>query len=157
MPKCSHLPRPLWGLVGFRCGPADRRKISGVSHGFIVGHVTPESRLAARSHLFKKVTSLLSMPIRIFLRWLSATPSLLYARRSGFTTPKSDSRTLYKYIKKCESASKAALPTNSFFSHSNSDYKPHVVLGFSARGTCARASSRMWDGMSRRQLSCSTF
>ena len=86
-------------------------RFSGGSHGFIVGHITPEAQTAGRSRWSKPATRSSSTP--------KPTPSTLivYRRRHGssrreaWNAPafKSTRGTLYKYIKNVKSASEGCV------------------------------------------------
>ncbi len=85
-------------------------RFSGGSHGFIVGHITPEAQTGGPLGCCKMVTSSRSMPKRIDWTSTSATTNWPDASRRGNAPPLKATRgTLYKYIKCVKTASEGCV------------------------------------------------
>ena len=85
-------------------------RFSGGSHGFIVGHITPEAQVGGPLALVQNGDSITidaeTNEIRVDL-----TDAELAKRRQGWTAPpfKATRGTLYKYIKNVKSASEGCV------------------------------------------------
>jgi dihydroxy-acid dehydratase len=85
-------------------------RFSGGSHGFIVGHITPEAQEGGPLALIRSGDKITIDASRNTLD-VDLSPAELTTRRAAWTAPayKATSGTLYKYIKLVKSASEGCV------------------------------------------------
>ncbi len=85
-------------------------RFSGGSHGFIIGHVTPEAQVGGTIALLKDGDAI-TIDAEVNEINVDLPPGELESRRKAFTPPpyKSTRGTLYKYIKNVKSASEGCV------------------------------------------------
>jgi len=85
-------------------------RFSGGSHGFIIGHVTPEAQVGGPIALLKDGDAIV-IDAEKRLMTVDLTPAELEKRKKAWVAPplKATRGTLYKYIKNVSSASKGAV------------------------------------------------
>jgi len=85
-------------------------RFSGGSHGFIIGHVTPEAQVGGPIGLLKDGDKIVIDADKKTMT-VDLTPAQLEERRKAWTAPplKATRGTLYKYIKNVASASKGCV------------------------------------------------
>ena len=85
-------------------------RFSGGSHGFIVGHVTPEAQVGGPIALVKNGDKI-TIDAEANLITVDITDAELTARKKAWTAPeyKATRGTLYKYIKNVKSASEGCV------------------------------------------------
>ena len=85
-------------------------RFSGGSHGFIVGHVTPEAQQGGPIALIQDGDTI-RIDAKKSVLDLEVDPAELEKRRAAFTPPplKATRGTLYKYIKNVKSASEGCV------------------------------------------------
>ena len=85
-------------------------RFSGGSHGFIVGHVTPEAQQGGPIALIQDGDTI-RIDVKKSVLDLEVDPAELEKRRAAFTPPplKATRGTLYKYIKNVKSASEGCV------------------------------------------------
>jgi dihydroxy-acid dehydratase len=85
-------------------------RFSGGSHGFIVGHVTPEAQLGGPIALVQDGDTITIDAVKNTID-VAVSPSEMSARRARWTAPplKTTNGTLYKYVKLVKSASEGCV------------------------------------------------
>lgn len=86
-------------------------RFSGGSHGFIIGHITPEAQVGGPIALVEDGDKLTIDAVKNRIDFVDVTPEQLAARREAWTAPplKAKRGTLYKYIKMVKSASEGCV------------------------------------------------
>lgn len=92
--------------LGNDCALITDGRFSGGSHGFVIGHVTPEAQVGGPIGLLKD-GDLINIDAETRVMDVSWSEDELEERRRNWKAPelKAKSGTLYKYIKNVESAS----------------------------------------------------
>jgi dihydroxy-acid dehydratase len=85
-------------------------RFSGGSHGFIVGHITPEAQVGGPLALLQDGDKVTIDAVKRVLE-TAVSPEELARRRADWTAPsyKATRGTLYKYIKNVKSASEGCV------------------------------------------------
>ncbi|KIY93288.1 dihydroxy-acid dehydratase [Monoraphidium neglectum] len=91
--------------------PCADGRFSGGSHGFVIGHVTPEAQVGGPIALVKDGDTIIIDAKTRRMDIEGITDDELAARRAAWTAPplKATSGTLYKYIKLVGSASEGCV------------------------------------------------
>jgi dihydroxy-acid dehydratase len=85
-------------------------RFSGGSHGFIVGHITPEAQVGGPIALVENGDQITIDAVNNAIR-VDVSEEMLTERQKSWTAPpyKADRGTLYKYIKNVKSASEGCV------------------------------------------------
>lgn len=96
--------------LGKECALITDGRFSGGSHGFVIGHVTPEAQVGGPIALIKE-GDLITVDAEKHVMNIEVSASELAARKAAWKAPplKATSGTLYKYIKNVVSASEGCV------------------------------------------------
>lgn len=97
--------------LGKECALITDGRFSGGSHGFVIGHVTPEAQVGGPIALVQNGDSIVIDANTRRMDITNITDAQLAQRRAAWTAPalKATSGTLYKYIKNVSSASEGCV------------------------------------------------
>ena len=97
--------------LGKECALITDGRFSGGSHGFVIGHVTPEAQVGGPIGLVRDGDKIVIDCVARTMDVVGVSDAEMAQRKAAFTPPplKATSGTLYKYIKNVASASKGCL------------------------------------------------
>ena len=86
-------------------------RFSGGSHGFIIGHITPEAQVGGPIALVHDGDKIVIDAVKNRIDLVDVTPEEMAKRKAAWTPPpfKATRGTLYKYIKNVKSASEGCV------------------------------------------------